>query len=306
MIPTIEVKGKVTERTFEEKILPQFVRALSQLKRGSTLRLDLSQLQYSGPSLLLSLIVMSEYIDENFRANVWVELPRSDPVLSYLYRMRFFDYLEQSADFDRVTLKFISKYKESRASKRILEISKIIEAGDTSRIVNNLLSHGYDIIKTNLGFHDTEITRFLGILAELCLNICDHCESWGIVAIQMLSYNHKEMVKICVADGGIGIKNSLLKKHKKVFDSSQLDDCAVLKSVLGPGLTRKMGRELGLFAIKNIVSNWMGEIRMRSLRGRLTILNSQKELASPNLCFFPGTQVDIYLPCGIGERSKKR
>lgn len=310
MIPTIEVKGKITERTFEDKVLPQFVRALGELKRGSTVRtirtvrIDLSGLQYSGPSLLLSLIVMSGYINENLRAKIWVDLPKSEPVLRYLYRMKFFDYLEPNADFDRVVLKFINKYKESKASKRVLEISKILEAGDTNRIVNSLLKNGYNIIKSNLGFCDIEINRFLGILAELCLNICDHCESWGIVTIQTLSYNSKEMVKICVADGGIGIRNSLLKKHSGIFEPTQLDDCDALKSVLGPGLTRKVGRELGLFGIKNIVSNWMGEIRMRSLKGRMTMLNSQKELTVPNLCFFPGTQVDIYLPCGKAEKSE--
>ena len=289
----ITIKGKVTEQVYEREILPQFEHARKILHAGQIVVVDLSGLSFVGPSFPAVMLIMMGDLAENVGAKVLLVPPESQYTSAYLERLDFFTYAGFVADFDTAFMLNISKYKENKNSRTILKINRICEESGARSIVNNLLIHGYDIISSNLHYNPVEIDQFLQIVAELCLNITDHSESWGVVLIQYLSYLARPIVRISVVDKGIGIKSSLFKKYAEYGNKS---DCDCIKAVLREGITRKSGHPLGLFAIRCFVSRWHGVMKIRSGTGKVWITENNKEKQVSRLIMFPGTHADIQLP----------
>ncbi len=294
MNQAIKIVGTITERKFEHQILPQFDRVRRIIRPEQIVVVDLSKFGFSGPSFPAVLLTMIGHLSEDLAARVLLIPPESKRAAAYLNRIAFFDYAGFIADFDTMFLSDINKYARSKHSLTILEINKISEESNTSSIINHLLIDGHDIIATNLHYSHEKVKTFLKIIAELCLNITDHSESWGVVLIQYLSYLAKPVVRISVADKGIGVKQSLIEKHSKEYESAS--DCECIKAILREGMTRRKGRLLGLHAIRGFVKGWHGVIRMRSGTGKVLITQIDKEKQVSGLVFFPGTYVDIELP----------
>ena len=260
---------------------------------GQLITVDLYDLDFIGPSFPTILLAMMGHLAEDCGARVLLIPPKSRAISAYLDRIDFFAYARSIADFDTQFLSDINQYRSGKRSLTILEINRVSEESNTKSIINNILICGHDMMAANLHYKHSKIDTFLKIVAELCLNITDHSESWGVVLIQYLSYLENPVARISVVDKGIGIKASLVKKDAEYRSKN---DCECIKAVLQGGMTRKEGRSLGLYAIRRFVNEWNGTMRVRSGTGKLSVSQTNIEKGTSGLIFFPGTHVDVDLP----------
>jgi len=213
-------------------------------KSRDELCIDLSKVTFADPSGIISIVIMTRSIYNQYNTKTRIILPESFNVTKYLLNCGFtrdedlittFEYSNQSL---KIFLKYlnINSYKNNRKNENYIPITNIENGEKIDEIVDNVTLW----MKHN-NFLPDEIADLQVIIFELCQNVKYHSESKQPGLFFMQGYNPKiggsknKYCRISIADTGIGILNSLLKNpdNKGLF----YDECQAIRYALEKGAT---------------------------------------------------------------------
>jgi hypothetical protein len=140
-------------------------------------------------------------------------------------------------------------------------------------------------------------------LSEVCANAVEHgASSFGAYAA-VQAYQHivsggrerrGEEVLIAIADGGVGVRETLCR-NPKYAEFTETDNDALRHALkMGVSGTGELGRGGGLAVVGQISTRAGGSLSLRSGSGRITYYGDRTN--SRNVPPFPGTFVRVSLP----------
>jgi hypothetical protein len=260
---------------------------------GEPVVLDLRGVEFVEPAGICGLAALLEFLIPRCE-EVNLALSGRD-VPAYLERMNFFRLfggrvrtnadvasLEERRRHNPGTLQeLVNFYDEEEIPGIIARISEILE---------------------NQGYRLRERVAICSVLSEICANAAEHgASSFGAYAA-VQAYSHivsgprrrGEEVLIAIADGGVGVRETL--SHNPAYAEHTATDNDALRHALAMGVsgTGELGRGGGLALVAQISSRSGGSLSLRSGTGRVTVYEDRKN--SRNVPQFPGTFVRVSLP----------
>jgi hypothetical protein len=166
-------------------------------------------------------------------------------------------------------------------------------------------------ILENQGYRLRERVAICSTLSEICANAAEHgTSSFGAYAA-VQAYHHivsgsrrrGEEVLIAIADGGVGVRETLSRNPKYAEETATDNDALRHALEMGVSGTGQIGRGGGLALVAGIASRSGGSLSLRSGTGRVTVYESRKN--SRNVPRFPGTFVRVSLPRASEEKAAK-
>lgn len=275
--------------------------AAARLDGGPTV-LDLRSVEFVEPAGLCGLAVLLEKLLESSE-EVGLALSGRD-VAAYLERMNFFRLFGERV---RVNLD-LSPLEERR--RRDPGTLQELVSFHTEEEIPAIIQRISDILE-NRGYLLRERVAVCSVLSEVCSNATEHSASpcGAFAAVQ--AYQHivsgarrrGEEVLIAIADGGVGIRRTLLRNP--ALAEHVVTDNDALRHALEMGVsgTGEVGRGGGLTLVAQIATRSGGSLSLRSGTGRVTVYESRRN--SRNVPDFPGTFVRVSLPrlaTGDGRR----
>ena len=166
-------------------------------------------------------------------------------------------------------------------------------------------------ILENQGYRLKERVAICSVLSEVCANAAEHgASSFGAYAA-VQAYGHivsgprrrGEEVLIAIADGGVGVRETL-SRNPAYAEHTETDNDAIRHALeMGVTSTGEIGRGGGLALVAQIAARSGGSLSLRSGTGRITVYESRKN--SRNVPGFPGTFVRVSLPRTSQEKPSK-
>ena len=269
---------------------------------GEPVVLDLRTVEFVEPAGLCGLAALLEYLCARCE-DVSLALAGRD-VPAYLERMDFFRLfggrirtnadvgsLEERRRHNPGTLQELVNFHTEEEIPGIIErISEILE---------------------NQGYRLRERVAICSTLSEVCANAAEHgTSSFGAYAA-VQAYHHivsgprrrGEEVLIAIADGGVGVRETLSRNPKYAQETATDNDAMRHALEMGVSGTGEIGRGGGLALVAGIAARSGGSLSLRSGTGRVTVYESRKN--SRNVPEFPGTFVRVSLPRTPEEKSSK-
>lgn len=157
-------------------------------------------------------------------------------------------YLERMKLFDFLGIKSGIRIKEHEPSGRFVPLTQIHNSTELTEFIKEVTS------LLHLDPQHAEPIRY--IMSELIRNVIEHAESRHGAIVSAQYYKESNVVRIGIADTGIGIWKSINRSH------SPKDDLEAIRLALTPGITGTTSKEggtdwnagAGLFFIKSIAS----------------------------------------------------
>ena len=193
-------------------------------KNYADLVLDMNNCSRIWPSaitLLCSLLEWTEYNHKKCHCTSKPRISSSSPsdklVDDYLEHCGFYQYVGRGFRRD-IQTKYDSVVRIRRENDRDNQDERMIEL--------------FDLVKEYSNLNEEQIERFeCYIMPDILLNVTEHGISCNDLGWWVLGQHHTkhQIISICVADNGIGIKNSLLtgpqkKEIQEMFEKSGTDD----------------------------------------------------------------------------------
>jgi anti-sigma regulatory factor (Ser/Thr protein kinase) len=263
---------------------------LSTKRSGEPVMVDMSNATFVDPVGITSIWAILHVAQNHYR-RVRLELPNHREVLSYLDRMGLFSLLDArgieygSPDFE--------PWDRTTNPAGLLELTTIVDDEQIAELMANIMKRLRRIMSMQLGGADKVIAGFSTALSESCLNVVDHSGSLGVAAAQTYKRKKGRVVTISVADCGCGIRQTLGTKYPRLAGG---DHGIAIIAALRKKRSRLPGRGLGLYVIKQLLTEYPGSLHVRS--GNATVsVQAEPELTARirRSCFFPGTQIWISL-----------
>jgi hypothetical protein len=166
-------------------------------------------------------------------------------------------------------------------------------------------------ILENQGYRLRERVAICSVLSEVCSNAAEHgASSFGAYAA-VQAYHHivsgprrrGEEVLVAIADGGVGVRETLSRNPKYAGHTTTDNDALRLALEMGVSGTGELGRGGGLTLVAQIAARSGGSLSLRSGTGRVTVYEDRKN--SRNVPQFPGTFVRVSLPRTPQAKSSK-
>lgn len=207
-------------------------------------------------------------------------------VHAYLRRIDFFvttaANLFTSDSFDEV-----GEFARSAASLSVIELTRIAGADDIIAVVNRTRR----ILRHSLDRSANDIDRIVSLLTEACDNIVLHSGTSGWLIVQKYDRTAAGVVdvELAIADGGIGIRESLAAVHGQVAGNESGFILRALEGLSARGL-RERGQ--GLAAMRRIVTASGGHLAIRSGGGSVGAFGSHIS-RKDQLASLPGTQIGM-------------
>src|SRR5215203_4100711 len=157
-------------------------------------------------------------------------------------------------------------------------------------------------ILENQGYRLRERVAICSTLSEVCANAAEHgVSSFGAYAA-VQAYHHivsgsrrrGEEVLIAIADGGVGVRETLARNPTYAEQTATANDALRHALEMGVSATGEIGRGGGLALVARIAARASGSLSLRSGSGRVTVYENRKN--SRNVPEFPGTFVRVSLP----------
>jgi hypothetical protein len=260
------------------------------------LLLDARHVRWIEPYGMLVLLAVGE-IGGAGGVRPLLRLPESEQVAGYLARMGFYDRAEPLFE-----MKGRTQRRRGSASDVLLEITPVRSHADVHTVVDRVQDRAGVILTHQLQYPLAAAVQFSVMLSEVCQNIIEHAQAHGWVATQTYARTpqlDRKVVKIAVADVGVGFRGSLAGEHAARF-GERWGDAAALEAAFIHGLTRfhDPGRGQGLQQIRKQVGKWGGRISIRSGSARIADVPDWDEgpPLEEHLPPFPGAQIGIELP----------
>jgi hypothetical protein len=264
--------------------------------------LDLRSVEFVEPAGLCGLAALLEYLTPRCD-EVGIALAGRD-VAAYLERMNFFRLfggrvqtnvdvagLEERRRGNPGTLQELINFHGEEEIPGIIErISEILE---------------------NQGYRLKERVAICSTLSEVCANAAEHGASPFGAYAAVQAYHHivsgprrrGEEVLIAIADGGVGVRDTLARNPAYAEHTATDNDALRHALEMGVSATGEIGRGGGLALVAMIAARASGSLSLRSGSGRVTVYENRKN--SRNVPEFPGTFVRVSLPRTPEEKLTK-
>jgi hypothetical protein len=256
--------------------------------------------EFVEPAGLCGLAALLEYLCA--RCDVVDLALQGRDVPAYLERMNFFRSFEERV--------------RTNADVAMLEERRRHNPGTLQELVNfhaeeeipGIIERISEILE-NQGYRLRERVAICSTLSEVCANAAEHgVSSFGAYA-SVQAYHHivsgsrrrGEEVLIAIADGGVGVRETL-SRNPKYAEFTTTDNDALRHALeMGVSATGEIGRGGGLALVAGIAARAGGSLSLRSGAGRVTVYENRKN--SRNVPDFPGTFVRVSLPRTPQENS---
>ncbi|MBD3246341.1 MAG: hypothetical protein GF333_04955 [Candidatus Omnitrophica bacterium] len=231
---------------------------------------------------VLSLLILCETLS-SLGIKVSVDSRDNQPVKDMLAQWGFSQFFPQEEG---------AVSGQGHSSRIVLPITPIQGEQDVYEVISAL--------RDSIPMSPRQATDLVVVVSEIAQNIMEHSSAKGYIAVgRHRRRARQDMVDICVADGGVGMGQSLKEKLAYV-DRRYLDSFAIYKA-LYEGLSRhdEPGRGNGIVKTRELVRKHGGRLSLRSGRAKIwgTVSFWQIErVLKKQLCFLPGTQVHIEFP----------
>ena len=260
---------------------------------GEPVVLDLRTVEFVEPAGLCALAALLEYLVPRCE-EVNLALAGRD-VPAYLERMNFFRLfggrVRTNAD--------VASLEERRRHNpgTLQELVNFHTEGEIPGIIERISE-----ILENQGYRLKERVAICSVLSEVCSNAAEHgASSFGAYAA-VQAYHHivsgprrrGEEVLIAIADGGVGVRDTLSRNKDYAEHTTTDNDALRLALEMGVSGTGEIGRGGGLALVARIAASSGGSLSLRSGTGRVTVYENRKN--SRNVPQFPGTFVRVSLP----------
>ena len=271
---------ELNDKAFDDEILPQLSTLLHMRPslQSQKIVLDLRSIEWGNPYGALGITLLRRFLCEQAQGRVEIRLPnKNNKLLSWLTHIGF--------------LNGVSAKPEPVEGYRFIPITRIAptKVGGSSTL-HELVVKVQKLLGEDFDYPLIEASRFITALSELCNNIYDHSAPNGAPHGYIAMQAYRDTVKFAVMDLGIGIPNSLRRKHPIA------DDRKALAVALLPGVSSQEGRGLGLYRVRSIVEQHRGILNIRSGRAKVLVTGDSKEIRTyKQPCGFPGTQIGILL-----------
>jgi hypothetical protein len=268
---------------------------------GEAAVLDLRSVDFVEPAGLCGLAALLEFL-----------IPRSEKVglalsgrnvSAYLERMNFFrifgDRLKTNVD--------VAALEERRRGNpgTLQELINFHSEEEIPGIINRISE-----ILENKEYGLRERAAICATLSEICANAVEHGASPFGAYAAVQAYQHivsggrerrGEEVLIAIADGGIGVRETL-SRNPKYAEHTETDNEALRHALkMGVSGTGEIGRGGGLAVVGQISARAGGSLSLRSGSGRITAYGNRTN--SRNVPTFPGTFVRVSLPRTIEDKA---
>jgi len=275
--------------------------------QGESVVLDLRSVEFVEPSGICGLAALLEFL-----------IPRSGEVglllsgrnvPAYLERMNFFRIFG-----DRVRTNADVASLEERRRGNPGTLQELINFHSEEEIPG-IISRISEILE-NKEYRLRERAAICATLSEICANAVEHGHSPFGAYAAVQAYQHivsgrhagprdgrrGEEVLVAIADGGVGVRETLLR-NPKYGEFTKTDNDALRHALkMGVSGTGEVGRGGGLAVVAQISARTGGSLSLRSGSGRVTYYGDRTN--SRNVPPFPGTFVRVSLPRKPEERPK--
>jgi hypothetical protein len=250
------------------------------------LELDLSSVEWSPPSGLVSLASMLNYVRSKGVEVVVVNYPPED-TCSYYCRMDFFKCIGAETP---------CQTNRRSGAGRFIEISKL----DDSELHDDITERLAALLESAPEASEISKQSFIDACGELVSNT-RHAYDTGVdpevirrpaALIQAQYYPNVQQVEFCVCDSGVGIKASMEATDGNGF-ASHID---AIEGALARGNrnTNQEGAGLGLAALTSYVRQNGGSFAIRS-GDALKKRNRDRMTGTEKLAYWPGTIITLRL-----------
>jgi len=269
---------------------PAFAAATSV--QGEPVVVDLRTVEFVEPAGLCALAALLEYLSARCEV-VDLALAGRD-VPAYLERMNFRSFGETvRTNADVASL-------EERRRHNPGTLQELINF-HTEEEIPGIIERISEILE-NQGYRLRERVAICSTLSEVCANAAEHgVSSFGAYAA-VQAYHHivsgsrrrGEEVLIAIADGGVGVRETLTRNPEYAEHTTTDNDALRHALEMGVSATGEIGRGGGLALVAGIAARAGGSLSLRSGSGRVTVYENRKN--SRNVPDFPGTFVRVSLP----------
>lgn len=258
--------------------------------------LDLSRVDFIEPySMVCLLLVGRNYLRNTGSRLRLVNIPIQ--IHQYLSRMDYF----KDAIFENID-KMDSKllYKRSTFSNRVIEITEIPnKERESINIISDIITlfrkRAKHILKYWLS--SNVIDYFVTVISEVCQNVFEHSLDSGYCAMQTYNVASDHILRLVIADSGIGIKESFAGRNDINYEST----AKLIEMALTTPISSKRRFGYGLCQVNAIIEKLGGGIFIRSTDGSVAVMYNKKQSGSTysflrnDLPWFNGTQISISL-----------
>ena len=260
---------------------------------GEKVVLDLRPVEFVEPAGICGLAALLEFLVAQCDT-VDIALAGRD-VPAYLERMNFFRLFGERV---RTNTDVASLEERQRHNPGTLQ--ELINFHDEEEIPG-IIERISEILE-NRGYRLRERVAICSVLSEVCANAAEHgASSFGAYAA-VQAYNHivsgprrqGEEVLVAIADGGVGVRQTLSRNPKYAEHTTTDNDALRHALAMGVSGTGELGRGGGLALVAQISGRSGGSLSLRSGAGRITAYEDRKN--SRNVPEFPGTFVRVSLP----------
>ena len=261
---------------------------------GEMVALDLRSVEFVEPTGLCGLAALLEFLTA--RASIVGVRLAGYNVPAYLERMDFFRIfghrIETNVD--------VATLEERRRGNpgTLQELVNFHSEEEIPEIINRISE-----ILENKEYRLRERAAICATLSEICANAVEHGASPFGAYAAVQAYHHivsggrerrGEEVLIAIADGGVGVRETL-SRNPKYAEFTKTDNDALRHALkMGVSGTGEIGRGGGLAVVGQISARAGGSLSLRSGAGRVTFYGDRTN--SRNVPTFPGTFVRVSLP----------
>ena len=269
---------------------------------GEPVVLDLRTVEFVEPAGLCGLAALLEYLIPRCE-EVNLALAGRD-VPAYLERMNFFRLFG-----GRVRTNVDVTSLEERRRHNPGTLQELVNF-HTEQEIPGIIERISEILE-NQSYRLRERVAICSVLSEVCANAAEHgASSFGAYAA-VQAYHHivsgprrrGEEVLVSIADGGVGVRETLSRNPRYAEQTTTDNDALRLALEMGVSGTGEIGRGGGLALVAQIAARAGGSLSLRSGTGRVTVYEDRKN--SRNVPLFPGTFVRVSLPRTTQASSSK-
>lgn len=257
--------------------------------------LDMRNVTFIEPWSMVCLVLMGKAYLKN-RGEKITLTNLSLPVHQYLARMDFFQtgYFQVDRELGKKMM-----LKRSSFSNRVLEVVSIPgkerESIETiTKIIALFRSRASHILKHWL--RGEVVNYFVTVISELCQNIFEHSLDSGYLAMQTYTFERENVLRLIIADSGIGIRKSFEMNTDRSIESTS----GIIQEAITEPISSKRPFGYGLCQVHSIVEELGGELLIRSDDAMVSTIRKNRRSSSrfflnDKLNHFQGTQVSVSL-----------